>query len=140
MGTLASELRPIAAGQASGPRVYADANVPSGVVDLMRRRLGWDVLFVLEEPELRRAADRTHFERARDLGRTLVTLDRDFLDALRFPPPMSPGVFVLVAPDERGLAQLVEEIDRALRHRRDDLLPFAGEILERTPASEPLDA
>ena len=52
----------------------------------MRHELGWDVLFVLEEPELRRASDRDHFGRALELGRTLITLDHDFFDDRRFPP------------------------------------------------------
>ena len=37
------------------PRVYADANIPTDVVAYMRATLGWDVLFVLEHDELRRA-------------------------------------------------------------------------------------
>ena len=40
MGTLWSELAPIADESTDGPRVYADANVPAGVVSFMRRR--WD--------------------------------------------------------------------------------------------------
>ena len=36
------------------PRIYADANVPAGLVAYMRNSLGWDVLFVMEEEELRR--------------------------------------------------------------------------------------
>ena len=37
------------------PRVYADANIPAGLVAHMRAALGWDVLFVLEDEALRRA-------------------------------------------------------------------------------------
>jgi len=37
------------------PRVYVDANLPRGVVTFMRQTLHLDVLFVLEDPELRRA-------------------------------------------------------------------------------------
>ena len=55
MGTLWSELGPIADGVASRPRVYADANVPAGLVGYMRGALGWDVLFVIEQADLRRA-------------------------------------------------------------------------------------
>ena len=67
MGTLASELRSIAAGLAAVPRVYADANLPAGVIAAMRHDLHWDVLFVLEDDDLRRAPDREHYRRARDL-------------------------------------------------------------------------
>ena len=114
MGTLASGLRPIAEELAGAPRVYVDANVPSGVVSAMRRELGWDVLFVLEHDDLRRAPDAEHYQRARDLGRTLITLDRDFLDDRRFPLSGSPGVIVLFAPDESGLVKLLARADREM--------------------------
>ena len=57
MGTLPAELAPHADRISNRPRVYADANVPSNLVDHMRHRLDWDVLFVLEDEELRRAPD-----------------------------------------------------------------------------------
>ena len=49
MGTLATELAPHAEQLSPRPRIYADANVPAGLVGYMRRHLQWDVLFVLEE-------------------------------------------------------------------------------------------
>ena len=113
MRTLASELKPLAAA-AAAPRIYADANLPWGAIVQMRQELGWDVLFVLEHPELRRAADREHFERARELGRTLITLDRDFADSRRFPPALSPGVVVCTVADEGVLRRLLRHVDRTL--------------------------
>lgn len=112
MGTLASELRTLSARIRPRPRIYADANLPAGAVDAMRSTLRWDVLFVVEDPSLRRAPDREHFTRALDLGRTLITLDRDFLDDLRFPPSLSPGLLVCVAPDERALLRILGHIGR----------------------------
>ena len=47
------------------PRIYADANVPAGLVAHMRVRLQWDVLFVLEEDELRRQGKLAQAKRAR---------------------------------------------------------------------------
>jgi len=114
MGTLSSELAPFLPDTGSGPRVYADANVPNGVVSYMRTRLHWDVLFVLEHDELRRAPDIQHYRLARQLGRTLVTLDRDYLDDRRFPPDESAGVVVLSAPDERWLCRLLKRMDREM--------------------------
>ena len=83
--------------------MYADANIPNGVVSYMRTRLGWDVLFVLEHDDLRRARDTEHFRLARQLGRTLVTLDHDYDDDRRFPPREGAGVIVFTAPDEQRL-------------------------------------
>ena len=89
MGTLSSELAPHADRLSPSPRIYADANVPAGLVTFMRRSLGWDVLFVLEEETLRRAPDLKHYRLAQRLHRTLVTLDRDYLDDRRFPSSCS---------------------------------------------------
>ncbi|MEZ5316290.1 MAG: DUF5615 family PIN-like protein [Vicinamibacterales bacterium] len=130
MGSLASELRSIAAGLVAVPRVYADANLPARLVDDMRRRLKWDVLFVLEDDDLRRASDRRHYQRAREFGRTLVTCDRDFLDDRRYPPAASPGVIVCVAPDDRALLKLLRVLDRALRRADPGVAPFLGRKLE----------
>ncbi len=113
MRTLSSELGPLADGISAEPRVYADANVPAGLVAFMRTRLHWDVLFVMEHDDLRRASDAEHFRLARQLRRTLVTLDRDYLDDRRFPPAECPGVLVVSAPDERFLAKLLSRLDRA---------------------------
>ncbi len=114
MGTLSSELGPHASRIANQPRVYADANIPSGVVAYMRATLGWDVLFVLEHDDLRRAPDLHHYQLARQLGRTLMTLDRDYTDDRRFPASESPGVIVFSAPDERWLRKLLEQADKKL--------------------------
>jgi hypothetical protein len=118
MGTLWSELAPLADDAAEAPRIYADANVPAGVVTHMRVGLGWDVLFVIEHPDLRRAPDIEHFRLARRLRRTLVTIDRDYLDDRHFPPTETAGVVVLSAPDERGLQRLLDRLDRDLFHNQ----------------------
>jgi hypothetical protein len=114
MGTLWSELAPVADDVAEGPRVYADANIPAGVVGYMRTTLRWDVLFVIEHADLRRARDIEHFRLARQLRRTLVTLDRDYLDDDEFPPAQTSGVLVISAPDELGLQKLLKRIDAEL--------------------------
>lgn len=114
MGTLSSELGPFVERSNGRPRVYADANIPTGVVAYMRATLGWDVLFVLEHDELRRARDIEHYRLARQLGRTLITLDHDYLDDRGFPPAEGAGVMVFSAPDERWLRRLVRKMDRQL--------------------------
>jgi len=114
VGTLSSELGPHAERLTARPRIYADANVPAGLVEHMRQRLHWDVLFVLEDENLRRASDLAHFRLAHQLRRTLVTMDRDYLDDRRFPPAETSGVLVIQAPDERQLTALVERVNRHL--------------------------
>jgi hypothetical protein len=113
VGTLASELAPIAV-ESPAPRIYADANIPNGAVGFMRTRLGWDVFFVMEHQELRRARDIEHYRLARQLHRTLVTLDRDYENDRRFPPLEGAGVIVFSAPDERRLCRLLMRADREL--------------------------
>ena len=116
MGTLSSELASYAERLTARPRIYADANVPAGLVAHMRQRLDWDVLFVIEADDLRRAPDTRHYQLAQQLRRTLVTLDRDYLDDRRFPPADSGGVLVIQAPDERLLSSLLDRVDRLLFH------------------------
>lgn len=125
MGTLWSELGPLADEGAAGARVYADANVPAGVVGFMRSALGWDVLFVIEHADLRRARDIEHYRLARQLRRTLITMDRDYLDDREFPPVETSGVLVLSAPNQRGLERLLLRVDRELFHvGAGDLVPL----------------
>ena len=112
MGTLSSELAPHVEHLSEQPRVYVDANVPAGTVSFMRTRLQWDALFVIEHDDLRRAPDGEHYRLARQLRRTLITCDRDYLDDRRFPIAESGGVLVLTAPDERGLMALLKRLDK----------------------------
>src|SRR5439155_13449670 len=131
VGTLFTELASHAQRLSARPRIYADANVPAGLVAYMRDRLQWDVLFVVEEDTLRRAPDLKHYRLAQQLRRTLVTMDRDYLDDKRFPPDEGSGVLVINAPDERQLTLLIERIDRSLLN--DDApipLPLAGRKLQ----------
>lgn len=132
MGTLSSELGPVAERQSPRPRVYADANVPAGLIVFMRTALGWDVLSVVDDDDLRRASDLRHYQLAQQVRRTIVTLDRDYLDDRRFPPTEGAGVLVLTAPDERGLSALLRRIDRQLfRTGEEDALalPLEGRKL-----------
>ena len=136
MGTLASELGWFAEGLSEAPRVYCDANLPVGLVRFMRERLRWDVFFVLEEEDLRRAHDVEHFRMAAQLRRTLLTLDHDYLDDAKFPPHETSGVLVLSAPHEQQLERLLTQVDRVLfrqagksEHTDASRLPLRGRKL-----------
>jgi hypothetical protein len=116
------------------PRVYVDANVPAGIVGYMRATLHWDTVFVIEHDDLRRAPDVEHYRLARQLRRTLITCDRDYLDDRRFPMNESGGVLVLTAPDERGLMALLTRLDKEVLRCPEDIaevaaLPLAGKKL-----------
>jgi hypothetical protein len=77
------------------------------------------------------------------MHRTLVTLDRDYLDDRRFPLAESGGVIVCFAPDQRRLNELAARLDRhVLRPDHPDTLldaaasfdmPLAGRKLEAHP-------
>lgn len=130
MGSLSAELAPYVTAR---PRIYADANVPAGVVAFMRNALGWDVLFVIEEEDLRRAPDVKHYQLAEQLRRTLITMDRDYLDDRRFPPEGGAGVLVMQAPDERQLLALIGRVARLLFTTADAshaALPLEGRKLQ----------
>lgn len=140
MKSLAPQLASVAESLAAQPRIYADANVPAGVVGFLRTRLHWDVLSVVEHADMRRLSDVEHFRIAARLRRTLLTLDRDYLDDGEFPPAESAGVLVLSAPDERGLTKLLSRLDRAVFRPRGkqgdrarDTLPLFGRKLHAHP-------
>ena len=69
---------------------------------------------MLEHEDLRRARDIEHYRLARQLGRTIVTLDRDYIDDRNFPPAEGAGVIVFWAPDELRLRTQLREADRIL--------------------------
>jgi len=141
MRTLACELGAVLRERPGPPRIYADANVPAGLVAFMRESLGWDVFFVVEDDSLRRAPDIEHYRRARTMARTLLTLDRDYFDDRQFPPAESGGVIVVSAPDERQLARLLRRLDRAIWRSApssaERLMPLAGQKLDAHAAWVP---
>ncbi len=128
MGTLASELAPHADRLSDHTRVYVDANVPAGLVTFMRDVLHWDVLFVIEHDDLRRAPDLQHYRLACQLRRTLISFDRDYLDDLKFPLAQSGGVVILTAPEERGYIALLKRLDTKVFQPSlsASMVPFVG--------------
>ena len=133
MGTLASGLGHVAEGLTQAPRVYCDANLPTGLIRFMRERLRWDVFFVLEEEDLRRASDLEHYRMAAQLRRTLLTLDHDYLDDARFPPEHGVGVLVLSAADEAQFERLLLKVDRMLFKSNGDGSGADGDADRRLP-------
>ena len=91
---------------------------------------------MLEEADLRRAPDVKHYQLAYQLRRTLVTLDRDYLDDRRFPLDVCGGVLVIQAPDERQLSGLLDRIDRSLFHPDEADEPVALPLAGRKTAGQ----
>jgi len=139
MRTLSTELGTWVDGRTAVPRVYADANVPAGLVGFMRHELRWDVYSVMEHAELRRAPDAEHYRVARQMHRTLITLDHDYFDDARFPPAESSGVIVLSAPDEQQMARVLRRVDRQVLRIQGTVaaLPLAGRKLHAHPDPPP---
>jgi hypothetical protein len=129
MDTLASRLGNIIEGITDAPRVYCDANLPAGLIRFMREQLRWDVFFVMEEDDLRRAAVVEHFRMAAQLRRTLVTLDKDYLDDARLPPAEGGGVLVLSAPHQEQFERLLKELNRVVFRPEASRLPLLGRKL-----------
>ncbi len=137
MDTLASRLGAIIEGLTDAPRVYCDANLPAGLIRFMRERLRWDVFFVMEEDDLRRASDIEHFRMAAQLRRTLLTLDKDYLDDVRFPPAegerraraerAAPGA--VRAPPETGRSRPVSRFARYTKTPEASRMPLLGRKL-----------
>ena len=121
--TLAHRLGAIIESITDAPRVYCDANLAAGLIRFMREQLRWDVFFVMEEDDLRRASDIEHFRMAAQLRRTLITCDKDYLDDVRFPPAEGSGVLVLSASSQEQFERLLKEVDRALFRATGDKRP-----------------
>jgi hypothetical protein len=94
----------------------------------MRDVLQWDALFVIEHDDLRRARDDEHYRLARQLRRTLISFDRDYLDDRKFPPLESGGVVILTAPEQRGYIALLKRLDAEVFQPSLNaaMLPFEG--------------
>jgi hypothetical protein len=71
-----------------------------------------------------------HYRLAQQLRRTLVTMDRDYLDDRRFPSTQSGGVLVVQAPDEQQLSSLLDRVDRLLFGDDSSALPLEGRKLQ----------
>lgn len=137
MRSLSSALEALRGPCPTRPRVYADANVPAPAIRDMRARFDWDVTHVIDDAAWRRASDVAHYRRARELRRTLVTFDHDYLDERRFPTVLSGGVVVFTVPDAGAFGRLLADLDALLRLGErppgHDDLPLVGRKLHLFP-------
>ena len=89
-------------------RLKLDENLSRRAADLIRAA-GHDVATVAGQG-LRGAADESLFEVCKREGRTLITLDRDFGQVLRYPPAGSAGIVVLEIGPRVTHALLLERV------------------------------
>jgi predicted nuclease of predicted toxin-antitoxin system len=89
-----------------------DENLSRGAADLIRAA-GHDLATVTDQG-LRGVADETLFEVCQREGRTLITLDHDFGQVLRYPPAGSAGIVVLEIGRRVTHAVLLERVRELL--------------------------
>jgi predicted nuclease of predicted toxin-antitoxin system len=94
-------------------RIYADHNIEKAVVDALRKAK-FDVLWVQENHQLlREKDDKFHWNKAKQLGRYLLTHDDvggGFWDDRRYPLKQSPGIIVMKTQDAEMGGLLVEAL------------------------------
>jgi predicted nuclease of predicted toxin-antitoxin system len=89
-------------------RIKADENIGRRGIELIRDA-GHDVMTVHEQ-QLAGATDVAVFHACAAEDRTLVTLDRDFGQVLRFPPEHSAGIVILVLGGPASLQLLLDRL------------------------------
>src|SRR5689334_14977880 len=95
-------------------RIYADNNIEKEIIDHLRDEAKMDVLWVRDDPGLRRQQDDPfHYQKARELGRYLLTHDEDFWDDRRYTLQTCPGLIILPENDE-GMAKYLPRLLRNL--------------------------
>lgn len=95
--------------------LYADENFPLRVVEELRR-LGHDVLTTFEDGRANQSiTDRALLERATEIGRTILTLNRSDFKRLHLQLPEHAGIIICTEdPDRRGQAQRISESIRTI--------------------------
>ena len=90
--------------------LYADENFPLRVGEELRR-LGHDVITALEDGRANQSvSDRQLLERATEIGRALLTLNRLDFKRLHFQFPEHAGIIICTEdPDRLGQAQRIAE-------------------------------
>ena len=111
-------------------RAYFDEGISPTVADMVRTRLRWDVLTVVNDSSLRGRSDEFHFENSKKLDRLLFTMDHDFLNDARFPLHLSPGLFVLTADvlNEKDMFHQIEGVSLFLQDAYNKIPGFFSKL------------
>jgi len=79
-------------------KLKLDENLDARLATLLKEA-GHDAVTVYDQ-NIPGIQDQVLHKRCTSEGRTLVSLDRDFSNVLRFPPEKTPGIVVLRGPDD----------------------------------------
>ena len=103
--------------------LYADENFPLRVVEELRR-LGVDVLTAYEDGHANQSlTDQAILARAIELGRAIVTLDRQDFKRLHLEMPDHAGIIICTEdPDRLGQAQRIADSIAASEELRGQLI------------------
>ena len=103
--------------------LYADENFPLRVVEELRR-LGIDVLTVYEDGRANQAlTDQAILARAIELGRAIVTLDRQDFKRLHLEVPDHAGIIICTEdPDRLTQAQRIVDSITGIKELRGQLI------------------
>jgi predicted nuclease of predicted toxin-antitoxin system len=85
-----------------------DENIGRRGQDLLRAA-GHDVATIFDQ-QMGGAADESIFRICAEEGRTLITLDHDFCQVLRFPPKKSSGIVILELPPRATCESLLNRL------------------------------
>ena len=97
--------------------LYADENFPLRVIEELRR-LGHDVVTAFEDGRANQSiTDRELLERATEIGRAVLTLNRLDFKRLHIQLPDHAGIIICTEdPDRVGQAQRIDESIAAMDH------------------------
>ena len=103
--------------------LYADENFPLRVVEELRR-LGHDVITTFEDGRANQSiTDRELLERATEIGRTILTLNRLDFKRLHVQLPEHAGIIICTEdPDRACQAQRISESIRAVERLAGQLI------------------
>jgi len=89
--------------------LYTDEHIEKSTIDSLRKA-GFNVLSVLENPELQGKDDDFHYKNAKRLNKFLVTRDQGFWDNKKYPLRTSPLIIIITNKDSKTEVEMLKAI------------------------------